>query len=658
MSKVKRPAAKSKSRAQAAATGEAKAGASGKPAQKAPAKAGQDAPAPAKAEQTASPSVNTTANDPGAAGGVLSPGAIDALADIAKRTDRLARAQAEKLKTRDGYQVIDPRTVAAAFQELAQTGKPDTARLLDAQMKLWADMGLLWQRTATRILSNAPAEPVISPSPQDKRFKSELWVDSPASDFIRQFYLLMSRYVATAVDSFEDVDPHTHRKLRFYTRQFLNALAPTNFAATNPVVLKETTESRGENLIKGLRNLVADLERGGGRLRLQMSDPTPFRFGENIATSPGKVVFQNELMQLIQYKPSTPTVHRRPLLIVPPWINKFYILDLKPKNSFIKWCTDQGHTVFVVSWVNPGPELGHKGFGDYLLEGPLAALDAIEQATGEAQSNVVGYCIGGTLTASALAYMTAKSDRRVASATFLTTLLDFANVGDISVFLDDPQLQLADEHMDRLGYLEGRHMAEAFNLLRENDLIWFFFVNNYLMGREPAAFDLLYWNSDSTRMPATMHSFYLRNMYHRNVLKNPGGITLANVPIDLRKIETPAYFLSTHDDHIAPWRSTYAGTQLVSGPVRFVLGASGHTAGVINPPSANKYGYWTNTVLPADPAAWLEGAERHEGSWWTDWGAWVSRHRGGQVPAREPGCGKLAAIEDAPGSYVKVRDAS
>jgi polyhydroxyalkanoate synthase len=648
MRKGTKPAAKSKSRNRAAETGEAKAGASAQPAQNtsAPAKAQQNAPAAAKA----------TAPDPAPANGMLSPGAIDALADIAKRTDRLARAQAEKLKTRDGYQVIDPRTVAAAFQELAQTGKPDTARLLDAQMKLWADMGLLWQRTAARVLSNAPAEPVISPSPQDKRFKSELWGDNPASDFIRQFYLLMSRYVAAAVDSFDDVDPHTHQKLRFYTRQFLNALAPTNFAATNPVVLKETTESRGENLIKGLRNLVADLERGGGRLRLQMSDPTPFRFGENIATSPGKVVFQNELMQLIQYAPSTQTVHRRPLLIVPPWINKFYILDLKPKNSFIKWCTDQGHTVFVVSWVNPGPELGHKGFGDYLLEGPLAALDAVRQATGEADANVIGYCIGGTLTASALAYMAATNDRRAASATFFTTLLDFSDVGDISVFLDDPQLQLADEHMERLGYLEGRHMAEAFNLLRENDLIWFFFVNNYLMGREPTAFDLLYWNSDSTRMPARMHSFYLRNMYHRNVLKNPGGITLANVPIDLRKIETPAYFLSTREDHIAPWRSTYAGTQLVSGPVRFVLGASGHTAGVINPPSANKYGYWTNKFLPADPAAWLEGAERHEGSWWTDWNEWVALHGGGQVPAREPGSGRLPAIEDAPGSYVKVRD--
>ena len=340
-----------------------------------------------------------------------------------------------------------------------------------------------------------------------------------------------------------------------------------------------------------------------------MADPAAFQFGENIANSPGKVVFQNELMQLIQYAPSTATVHRRPLLIVPPWINKFYILDLKPKNSFIKWCVDQGHTVFVISWVNPGAELADKGFSDYLLEGPLAALDAIEQATGEAEVNVIGYCIGGTLIASTLAYMAATSDERIASATLFTTLLDFSDVGDISVFIDEAQLELADEHMNRLGYLEGRHMAEAFNLMRENDLIWFFFVNNYLLGRDPAAFDLLYWNSDATRMPATMQSYYLRNMYHRNVLKNPGGITLANVPIDLRKIEVPVYFLSTREDHIAPWRSTYAGTQLVSGPVRFVLGASGHVAGVINPPSANKYGYWTNEALPADPEAWLNGAD-------------------------------------------------
>src|SRR5262249_17730349 len=476
------------------------------------------------------------------ADGLLSPAAVDALADIFKRANRLSRLRVEKLKTDDGYQVIDPKTVAAALRESAQTGRLDSARLVHEHFRFWADMGMLWQQTAARFLLNNPGKPVISPSPQDKRVKGELWADDYRYDFIKQFYLLASRYIEAWVNSVEDVDPHTHHKLKFYTRQFINAMSPTNFAATNPVVLKATIESRGENLIKGLRNLVEGLERGGGRLSLKMSDLSAFRFGENIPISPGEVVFQNELMQLIQYAPSTPKVHRRPLLVVPPWINKFYILDLKPKNSFIKWCTDQGHTVFVISWVNPGAELANKGFADYLLEGPLAALDAIERATGENEANVVGYCIGGTLTASALAYMAAKKDARVASATLFTTLLDFADVGDISVFLDDAQLRLADEHMDRLGYLEGHHMGDAFNLLRENDLIWFFVVNNYLMGREPAAFDLLYWNSDSTRMPAKMHSFYLRNMYYLNVLKNAGGIKLANVPIDLRKIETPVYF--------------------------------------------------------------------------------------------------------------------
>jgi polyhydroxyalkanoate synthase len=423
-------------------------------------------------------------------------------------------------------------------------------------------------------------------------------------------------------------------------------------------VLNTTVETRGANLLNGFRNLVEDLERGGGRLSLKMSDLSAFKFGENIAGSPGKVVFQNELMQLIQYAPSTPMVQRRPLLVVPPWINKFYILDLKPKNSFIKWCVDQGHTVFVISWINPGAELADKGFADYLLEGPLQAIDAIKKAIGESDVNVIGYCIGGTLVASMLAYMAATKDRRVASATFFTTLLDFSDVGDISVFIDEDQLQLADKHMNRLGYLEGRHMAEAFNLMRENDLIWFFVINNYLLGRSPAAFDILYWNSDATRMPARMQSYYLRNMYYKNVLKNAGQINLANVPIDLRKIDVPVYFLSTREDHIAPWHSTYAGTQLMSGPVNFVLGASGHVAGVINPPSANKYGYWTNEKLSRDPNSWLKTATYHEGSWWPDWERWIATFSGGEVPARQPGNGKLPSIEDAPGSYVKIRAAA
>jgi polyhydroxyalkanoate synthase subunit PhaC len=580
--------------------------------------------------------------------------AVDTWADIIKRSAHLLQICAGRLND-DGYQVMDPRTVVSTFQEFFQKAALDPASMIKRQSELTADLGALWQRTATRILSNTPVEPVIEPAKQDKRFKSELWVQNPLFDHAKQWYLLWSRFFESSVHSVNGIDPHTQHKTEFFTRQFVSALSPTNFVVTNPTVLSATIESRGENLLKGLRNLVEDLERGGGRLSLKMSDLEAFRFGENIANTPGKVVFQNELMQLIQYDPSTTSVQRRPLLIVPPWINKFYILDLKPKNSFIRWCVEQGQTVFVVSWINPGAELADKQFSDYLIEGPIAAMDAIKRMTGESEINALGYCIGGTLIASTLAYLAATNNKRIAAATLLTTLLDYADVGDISVFIDEPQLQLADEHMHRLGYLEGHHMSEAFNLMRENDLIWFFVINNYLLGRAPAAFDILYWNSDATRMPATMQSYYLRNMYHRNVLKNAGGITLANVPIDLRKIDIPLYFLSTREDHIAPWHSTYAGTQLVSGPVRFVLGASGHVAGVINPPSANKYGYWTNESLSPEPESWLSGATHHQGSWWNDWADWLSRHGGGQVASRQPGCGKLEAIENAPGSYVKVR---
>jgi polyhydroxyalkanoate synthase len=432
-------------------------------------------------------------------------------------------------------------------------------------------------------------------------------------------------------------------------------MAPSNFVATNPKVLKATLDSRGENLIKGYENLLADLERGNGRLDIAMTDYAAFRLGENVAVTPGKVVFQNEMMQLIQYAPGTEKVHRRPLLIVPPWINKFYILDLKPKNSFIKWAVEQGQTVFVISWVNPGRELAHKSFDDYMLDGPLAALEAIEEATGEREINVIGYCIGGTLTAAMLAYMTAKRDKRVASVTFFTALVDFAEAGELSVFIDDDQLDQLEKHLEYKGYLEGRYMAQVFNLMRGNDLIWSFVVNNYLLGREPFPFDLLYWNSDSTRMPAMMHGFYLRNMYQRNLLAKPGGIRLNNVAIDLRKIRQPVYIISTREDHIAPWKSTYAATQIYRGKVRFVLSASGHIAGVVNPPSANKYCYWTNEQTPPDPEAWLEKAQRHEGSWWLDWAAWIAKHGGGMVAARKPGGGVLTPIEDAPGSYVRVR---
>jgi polyhydroxyalkanoate synthase len=424
---------------------------------------------------------------------------------------------------------------------------------------------------------------------------------------------------------------------------------------TNPEVLRETMESNGENLVRGLRNLLDDMESGEGRLKIRMTDPDAFEVGGNLATTPGKVIYQNDLMQLLQFDPMTDEVCRRPLLIVPPWINKYYILDLQENNSFIRWATEQGHTVFCVSWVNPDAALAAKTFEDYMTEGMLAALDAIELATGEGKVNVIGYCLGGTLLSCTLAYLAAKDDHRIATATYFVALTDFAEPGELGIFIDDAQLAVLEERMNERGYLEGAEMATTFNMLRANDLIWSFVVNNYLMGKDPFPFDLLYWNSDSTRMPAAMHGFYLRKMYVENKLVEPGGITLAGVPIDLRKIRTPTFMLSTREDHIAPWASTYAAVNLYAGPVTFTLAASGHIAGVINPPSSGKYAYWTNPRRPKSPDSWLAGATEHKGSWWPEWAKWIAKKNRARVPARKPGDGKLKPVEDAPGSYVKAR---
>ena len=455
-------------------------------------------------------------------------------------------------------------------------------------------------------------------------------------------------------DSAHASDEEDAAKLAFYTRQFVDALAPTNFVATNPTVLKETAESKGENLLRGLRNVLDDLERNDGRFAPRMTDESHFTLGETIATTPGTVVFQNDLMQLIQYAPSTETAFRRPLLVVPPWINKYYVLDLRPKNSFVRWAVSKGYTVFMISWVNPDERLAAKTFEDYMLEGPLAALDAIEQATGEHEVAAIGYCLGGTLTAATLAWLAAQGEKRIRSATFFASLVDFAEPGELGVFIDDAQLEALEAMMAEQGYLDGRHMATTFSMLRANDLIWSFVVNNYLLGREPLPFDLLFWNSDSTRMPAAMHGFYLRKMYQENLLAQPGGLSLAGVPIDLGRVDIPTYIVATREDHIAPWQSCYAACGLYRGQRRFVLGASGHIAGIINPPAGGKYGYWTGPVVDGQDADdWLAAAERHEGSWWDDWHGWQRRRAGGKkVPARIPGAGALRPIEDAPGAYV------
>ena len=578
------------------------------------------------------------------------------MAKVAEQSQRLVQDFVDRQANDSGqsFHVMDPGVITRTFMEFTQKVVANPTAIIEAQTKFWQDYMALWQG-AFQQAEGEGMEPVIAPAPTDRRFKDDAWQENPLFDYIKQSYLLAARYAHSCAGGAEGLDPHTEEKVEFFTRQFVDALAPTNFVASNPQVLRRTMETGGQNLIDGLSNLLEDLEDGQGKLRIRMTDVEKFELGENVAVTPGKVVFQTELMQLIQYEPTTEEVHRRPLLIFPPWINKYYIMDLRPKNSLIKWLVDQGHTVFIMSWVNPDESLADKGFEDYLEQGPLAALDAIEQATGERRIKAIGYCLGGTLLASTLAYMKAKDDDRIKAATFFTTMVDFSEPGELGVFIDEEQLTLIEETMKEKGYFEGSHMAEAFNLLRANDLIWSFVVNNYLMGKDPFPFDLLYWNSDSTRMPREIHSFYLRNMYQNNVLCQPGGVTLKGVPIDLRTIDTPVYMLSTREDHIAPWTSTYAGTQLYSGPIKFVLGASGHIAGVINPPAANKYGYWTNKELPTNPDEWLAGATQHEGSWWTDWDRWVKKYNGKKVPARVPGDGKLDVIEDAPGSYVKLR---
>src|SRR5712675_360610 len=539
------------------------------------------------------------------------------------------------------------------FFELMTRMMTDPVVVASAQIDLFYNTLGIWHKTAERMLMLHASD---ADAPKDKRFKHPEWSENAVFNFVTDSYLVAAESILSAIRDVKGMDEASARRVDFYTRQFVDALSPSNFVATNPEVLTATLASGGQNLLHGLENLLADLERGNGRLAITMTDLRAFRLGENIATTPGKIVYQNELMQLIQYTQSTRGVRRRPLLIVPPWINKFYVLDLQPKNSFIKWAVDQGHTLFVISWVNPDQKLAEKSFENYMLEGPLAALAAIESATGERNVNAIGYCLGGTLLASTAAYLAAKGDDRIASATYFVTLVDFTDGGDMAVFIDEEQLVSLERRMHKRGYLEAQDMATAFNMLRANDLIWSFVVDNYLLGKEQMPFDLLFWNSDSTRMPAAMHSFYLRKMYQQNLLAKPCGISLAGTPIDLSKIRTPTFILSAREDHIAPWKSTYAATRLYSGPVKFVLCDAGHMAGVISPPGT-KYGHWANDKLPSSPDEWFGGATPNQGSWWPLWDQWVTQLDGGRVPAREPGSGELPIIEDAPGSYVRVSSA-
>ncbi len=584
----------------------------------------------------------------------------DEIMDTSARLTRLGlRLFSRSLDTSNGSPratMDDPLGLAQASIALARAAWANPERVAAAQLDLWWDFATLAQRAALRLVG-APAEPVAEPEQGDRRFRHAGWDENPAFDVIKQAYLLTSRAWIDLVKDFEGLDERTQQKLAFSISQMADALSPSNFALTNPEVLQAMADTGGRNLIDGLENLMSDLADGNGSLSIKTTDHDAFEVGTNLAVTPGKIVYQNDLMQLIQYAPSTEQVHRTPLLVMPPWMNKYYIMDLRPGNSVMEWLVGQGHTVFMISWVNPDERLADKGFEDYMLEGPIAALDAIHQATGERRVNVTGYCLGGILLSAASAWLQARGDDRIKSATYLTTMVDFCDTGEVSLFIDEQGLASLESHINERGFLDGKLVDVTFRTLRANDLIWSFFVNSYLLGKSPKPFDILYWNADSTNMPAATHTFFMRNMYLHNRLREPGGITLAGVPIDVTRVDTPAYVLSTKEDHIAPWKTGYESAKLFAGPVTFVLGASGHIAGVVNPPDKQKYGYWSNDceALPDDADAWLADASEHVGSWWPHWMRWLEAYAGEAVPARTPGDGRLEPIEDAPGSYVKVR---
>jgi polyhydroxyalkanoate synthase len=579
--------------------------------------------------------------------------------NLARLIEESGKALAAYLKPREegdikGDLSDDITDVVKTVGKVADYWLSDPQRALELQTNLGRAYLDLWASAAKR-MAGEPAAPVASPDPRDKRFADPEWSQNQFFDFLKQAYLLTANWADHLVKDAGGIDDRTRAKAAFYVKQIANAISPSNFVLTNPELLRETLTSNADNLVRGMHMLGEDIKAGHGNLRIRQSDPSQFEVGRNLALSPGKVVFQNDLMQLVQYEATTAEVLKVPLLIVPPWINKFYILDLTPEKSFIKWCVDNGLTVFVVSWVNPDARQAEKSFEQYIREGVIAALDAVKQATGESEVNAIGYCVGGTLLAITLAYLAAKKQSRVVSATFFAAQVDFTYAGDLLVFVDEDRIKQLEEHMHKQGYLEASRMATAFNLLRSNDLIWPYVVNNYLRGKKPFAFDILYWNSDATRMPAANHSFYLRNCYLDNKLTK-GEMEIAGVTINLRDVKVPVYNLATREDHIAPAKSVLFGSQYFGGPMKFVLAGSGHIAGVVNPPGKAKYQYWTGgKPVGSDIYKWLKSAEEHPGSWWPDWFEWLKAQDAATVPARTIGSGKLKAIEDAPGSYVKVR---
>jgi len=581
--------------------------------------------------------------------------------NLARAIEQGGKALAAYMKPREEGKVED--TFAADIADIVKTVAKvleywlaDPERTLQLQQNIGRSYLDLWASAMHR-LTGEESTPVVTPDPRDKRFSDPEWSQNQFYDFLKQLYLLTVQWSERLVKDAEGIDEHTRRKAEFYIRQFANAVSPSNFLLTNPELMRETLTSNAENLANGLEMLSEDIAAGRGNLRIRQTDPSNFAVGRNLALTPGKVIYQNELMQLIQYESTTDEVFKVPLLIVPPWINKFYILDLTPEKSFIKWCVDRGFTVFVISWVNPDAHLAQKSFEQYMKEGPLEAMDVIEKITGETKVHTIGYCVGGTLLAVTLAWLAAQKQDRVVSATMFAAQVDFTFAGDLKIFVDEDRIRALEQQMQEQGYLEASRMANTFNMLRSNDLVWPYVVNNYLKGKKPYPFDLLYWNSDATRMPAANHSFYLRNCYLNNRLTK-GEMEVAGTTLKLSDVTVPVYNLATREDHIAPAKSVLYGSQFFGGAVRYVLAGSGHIAGVINPPGPKiKYQYWTGDVPKGDDVdKWMATATEHPGSWWPDWLDWIGQLNDEKVPSRAIGGGQLEPIEDAPGSYVKMRD--
>jgi polyhydroxyalkanoate synthase subunit PhaC len=543
--------------------------------------------------------------------------------------------------------------IAKTMSSVTEYWLSDPRRTLDAQTQLFSKFMQVWSNSLQRI-SGDEVDDIVAPAKGDKRFNDHDWTDNSFFDFLKQTYLITSNWAVDLVAQTEGLDEHTRQKADFYVKIASNAFSPSNFVLTNPELYKEMIASNGENLVTGMAMMAQDIAAGHGDLKIRQVDETAFAIGENIATTPGKVIARSDIAEIIQYTPTTQKVLKRPLLICPPWINKFYVLDLNEEKSFIKWAVDQGQTVFVISWVNPEKQHALKNWDNYIREGLQFALDAIESSTGERQVNALGYCVGGTLLSGALALFAREGETRIASASLLTTQVDFTYAGDLMVFVDEPQVSALEKAMHTTGYLEGTKMATAFNMLRSNELIWSYVVNNYLKGKQPSAFDLLYWNADATRMTAANHSFYLRKCYLENTLTTE-QMVLGGSPVHLSDVKIPIFSVATREDHIAPAKSVFHGCRFFGTEVNFVLAGSGHIAGVVNPPAKTKYQYWTGGPAVGDLQTWLTSATEVPGSWWPHWFEWIKQQDGAMVAARVPGGGTLTPLCDAPGTYVKVR---